>query len=63
MHDKLLEIFEEERSQEHKQLILWFVDQILEALREEFLKDKNGKDAAIDAIIKILESHKKNSLQ
>lgn len=37
------------------------IENILEILESQYVKDGNAKDAAIDAIIQILEAHKTTS--
>lgn len=58
MIDELFHLFEKEFSLKVVSEVLAKVKELVELFGEEYLKDKNFKDAGIDAVIKLLEEMK-----
>lgn len=58
MLDELFHVFEKEFSLKMVGEVLSKINEIVSIFGEEYLKDKNLKNAAIDGVIKILEDLK-----
>lgn len=61
MIDELFHLFEKEFSLKVVSEVLSKVKELVELFGEEYLKDKNFKNAGIDAVIKLLEEMKDNT--
>lgn len=59
MFDKLFGCLKEEVSLAHMGSILTTVEQLLSHFGEDYLKDGNAFNAAIDSVIEVLNSQKK----
>jgi|HubBroStandDraft_2_1064218.scaffolds.fasta_scaffold00031_50 hypothetical protein len=58
MFDTIFKLFNKEKSFEGIRRAAGLVEDLVELFEEEYLKDKNTKNAAIDAVIQMLEEHK-----
>lgn len=58
MFDKLFELFKEETRTASMRNILHYIDELLDELDDEYIKDGNLRDAAIECIIEILQKTK-----
>jgi hypothetical protein len=58
MLDKIKELFKEELQYTHTAGLLQQMANILNIVHAQYMKDADGKNAAIDAICEILQSHK-----
>lgn len=55
---EFIKAFGKENIFDRASVVLTALKDITECFEEEYLKDKNAKNAAIDSIIKILEEYK-----
>lgn len=58
MLDKIKSLFKEEFQYSHMSGLLQQIDSIISLVHAQHMKDESGKNAAIDAICAILQSHK-----
>lgn len=58
MFNKLFDLFQKSHALSHMSTICYKIESIIDLFEEEYMKDKNTKDAAIDALIEILQKHK-----
>lgn len=58
MLDTLFNLFKQEVSLSNIESLVSDLESIIALFNEEYLKDKNTRNAAIDCVIQILEKHK-----
>jgi hypothetical protein len=58
MLDKISNLFKTELQYTHTAGLLQQIANVLNILNAQYLKDENGKNAAIDAVCQVLQSHK-----
>lgn len=58
MLDSLLNLLKNQAGIGHLSSILATIEQLVDNVGVDYLKDGNARDAAIDAIVQILQSHK-----
>lgn len=58
MFDALFDLFKPHLSLRHLQEILGLLDTLIDMFEEDYLKDQNAKNAAIDAVVEILQKYK-----
>jgi len=58
MLDKIKDLFKEELKYTHVAGLLQQIANIVNIVHAQYMKDPNGKNAAIDAICELLQSHK-----
>ncbi len=58
MLDKIKDLFKDGLQYTHTAGIIQQLGNLLQILNAQFMKDENGKNAGIDAVCEILQSHK-----
>lgn len=58
MFDKIFHALHDEIAYEHMSIIMDLLKEVLEAVGQDYLKDKDKKNAVIDALCEVLQHHK-----
>lgn len=58
MLDFLFKLFKREFALAHSSIILSHIADVIKLIEDEYTQDKNAKNAAIDAIVKIIQDYK-----
>jgi RNA binding exosome subunit len=58
MLDKIKSLFKPEYQFSHMSALVGYIGNVISVLSENYTKDKDSKNAAIDAICELLQAHK-----